>query len=79
MGEGGGGVCIWDKLCGKMDKIERIWLVRVGGGEGDGCRCPMCGLLLNRRRWGASRGWRSMYFRSIWDKYRIFRILSDIY
>ena len=43
-----------------MDKIERIWLVRVGGGgEGDGFRCPMCGLLLNRRRWGGGikGGW----------------------
>ena len=34
MGEGGGGVCIWDKLCEKWIKLKEFgWL---GWGEGRG-------------------------------------------
>ena len=50
MGGGVGGVCIWDKLCEKWIKLKEFGWLGWGRG-GDGCRCPMCGLLLNRRRW----------------------------
>ena len=49
-GGGVGGVCIWDKLCEKWIKLKEFGWLGWGRG-GDGFRCPMCGLLLNRRRW----------------------------
>ena len=46
-----------------MDKIERIWLVRVGVEEGEGCRWPMCDLWLCGRSGRMGRGVEEYVFR----------------